>query len=51
VITLDDYRPKKREPAEPASEAFFLISLPREKQLRLARLLRHGYGPALRRAA
>src|SRR5260370_28251480 len=43
LITLDDYRPKKREPAEPASEAFFLISLPREKQLRLARLLRPGY--------
>lgn len=50
-LTAEDYRPK-REPAEPTFSAditaLFLISMPREKQLRLARMLRHGcIGPAL----
>lgn len=42
---LEHYAPKKREPAAapPPPEMGFVISLSRERQLRLSRILRHGY--------
>jgi hypothetical protein len=40
---LSYYAPKLREPEPLPPETGFVISLSRERQLRLSRILRHGY--------
>lgn len=42
-LTVHDFKPK-RNPVDPV--AAFVVSLSRERQLKLSRIVRHGYGMA-----